>query len=721
MSEIADIAVAPLVPWGVLIPVLAIGVAALVLALVVRARGAGWRALAMATLAVALLNPSLVREVREPIPDVAIVVADRSPSQELGGRRQQTDRAAAALVEQLERFDGLDVRMVDSGGQEGTLEEDTRLFETLEQALADIPRQRIAATFLITDGQVHDAPSGLGSNEVGPDAATQTGLNSDTGGTDAVDTTPGRAGSLGRIEGLGPVHTLLTGTRAERDRRLTLVQAPTFALVGQPATVTIKIEDLPVVGAGAVASVTLSRNGGEPIVAEVPVGVPTDLTFPVDHGGPSVIELQVAPVRDELTVANNRIALAVNGVRDRLRVLLVSGQPHAGERTWRSILKSDPAVDLVHFTILRPPEKQDGTPLGELSLISFPIRELFELRLYEFDLVIFDRYQRRGVLPSLYLANIAAYVEAGGAFLEASGPHFATPFSLYRTPLGSVLPGEPTGQVVERGFVPRPTDIGARHPVTADLVSGADRWGRWLRQIEVVSRDGVTVLDGPEGRPLLILDRVGDGRVAQLMSDHIWLWARNFEGGGPHAELLRRLAHWLMQEPELEENLMSARVAGGEVVVERRNLDDASGTAEIVGPTGQEMEIVLETTSPGHATGRFVATEPGIYRITDGVRNAFAVVGSANPVELSDMRATEERLAPVSTATRGGLIWLEDGEPVLRRVSAGRDAAGNGWLGVRDNGAYQVIGLRDESLMPAVVVLLLGLGGLMAAWFREGR
>ena len=99
--------------------------------------------------------------------------------------------------------------------------------------------------------------------------------------------------------------------------------------------------------------------------------------------------------------------MQINGVRDRLRVLLVSGEPHAGERTWRNLLKSDASVDLVHFTILRPPEKQDGVPVDELSLIAFPTRELFIEKIEDFDLIIFDRYRRRGILPSLYLENIA--------------------------------------------------------------------------------------------------------------------------------------------------------------------------------------------------------------------------------------------------------------------------------------------------------------------------
>ena len=132
--------------------------------------------------------------------------------------------------------------------------------------------------------------------------------------------------------------------------------------------------------------------------------------------------------------------VTIDGVRDKLRVLLVSGEPHAGERTWRNLLKSDANVDLVHFTILRPPEKLDGTPINELSLIAFPVRELFQQRINDFQLIIFDRYARQGIVPPIYLDNIAKYVRNGGAVLVAAGPDYAGPTSIWHTPLDAVLP-----------------------------------------------------------------------------------------------------------------------------------------------------------------------------------------------------------------------------------------------------------------------------------------
>ena len=703
MIETASIAIAPMLPWTVLGPLFFMAFAIVLYGAIRRAKGTALRALVMAALAAALINPSLVQEEREPIPDVAVVIVDESPSQAIGSRGGRADRALDEIVASLSEMENIDLRVVRTGIDANRRLGETRLFDALDSALSDVPRRRVAGTILLTDGQVHDVPQDTRS-----------------------------------LQGGGPIHTLLTGDRDEADRRLEVVQAPAFGLVGREITTTIRVDDLPVLGGSGLVTVTASQDGGDPQAYQVPVGQDVELTFTLNHGGATVIELEVTPAAQELTLSNNRAALVINGVRDRLRVLLVSGEPHPGERTWRNILKSDPSVDLVHFTILRPPEKQDGTPISELSLISFPIRELFELRLNEFDLIIFDRYRRRGVLPNLYLSNIATYVEAGGAFLEASGPQFAAGFSLYRTPLGTVLPGEPTGQVIEEGYQPAVTGLGLRHPVTGDLedayaeirglgrrnatTTGVPGWGRWYRQVDVVPTSGSIVMEGAAARPLLILDRVGEGRVAQLMSDHMWLWSRGFDGGGPQSELLRRLAHWLMKEPELEEEDLRTMVDDRHIRIERRSLERDGGELQITTPSGDTETLALTDEAPGRAIADYVADEPGLFRIEDGERTALAVVGRLNPPELFDMRTTEEHLGGVAEATGGGMVWLaETGVPTIRRVDPERDTAGRSWIGLRSNGDYLVTGAREASLLPAALVLVLAVGGLMAAWRREGR
>jgi hypothetical protein len=691
------LAASPLLPWWAIAGFGGLAVLALLFGLLRRARGTAWRLIATAILLLILTDPSLVQEDRLLQRDVAAVVVDESPSMRIGERRQYAQQALEQVTEKLKAFKDLDVRVVHAGGAEagtGLADTGTRLYTALQHALADVPKQRIAGAVMITDGQVHDIPA-----------------------ADRLD--------LG-----APLHGLITGKPGEADRRLLIKDAPSFGLVDKEVAVTLRVDDLPdsEKQPRGEARVTLRKDGGPARPFMVPVGRDTQVSIPIDHGGPNVVEIEVERGAQELTLENNRAAFVVNGVRDRLKVLLVSGEPHAGERTWRNILKSDPSVDLIHFTILRPPEKQDGTPIRELSLIAFPIRELFDVKLDEFNLIIFDRYERRGILPMSYLENIVRFVRKGGALLDSAGPGFATPIGLYRSPLGAILPAEPTGQVFEQGYKAHVTDPGLRHPVTADLPGGTGpdakdpRWGRWFRHIEATPKDGVSVLSGVNNEPLLLLSRVGDGRVAQLLSDQLWLWTRGFDDGGPQAELLRRLVYWLMKEPDLEENALSARVEGNRLQIARQSLQPVDRPVNVTGPDGVLRVVPLTPESGGRSVATVPIEESGLYRVTDGTNTALAAAGALNPIEMSDVRATDEKLAPAASATGGGLFWVGPGAiPDIRRVAPERAAAGRGWLGLRANGDYIVTGVHETPLLPGLLALLLALGTFIAAWRREGR
>lgn len=692
MPDAIDLAFDPLVPWTVVAALAVTAALAAGLALARRARGAVWRTAALVLLAVALANPTLIAERRDPREDVVVLAVDRTASQRIADRPERTDAALAGIEERLARLNGLRVeRVTVTDGNLGEGDAGTRLLGAVREALADVPSSRVAGVIAITDGQVHDAAAALEADRVPV-----------------------------------PFHTVLTGERDRKDRRLRIDQAPSFGMVGKTVTITLEVID-PATPPGETLSVALSVDGGEPIPVPVPANRPHAIDVPIEHGGQTVVELVAEEGPAELTLDNNSAVIAVSGVRDRLRVLLVSGAPHAGERTWRDMLKSDPSVDLVHFTILRPPEKQDGTPIRELSLIAFPVRELFELKLAEFDLIIFDRYRRRGVLPRLYLRNIADYVRNGGALLEASGPTFAGRLSLARTPLGDVLPARPTGGVIEVGFQPLVTELGDRHPVTTGLAGAGDgpgdkpSWGRWFRQIEATGERGNVVMTGVNARPLLILDRVGEGRVAHLLSDQLWLWSRGFEGGGPQAELLRRIAHWLMREPELEEDGLRATAQGRVIEVERRSLDQPREPVRIIGPEGEETVVELSTTTVGRGTATLEVNRPGLYRLSDGTRSTLVAVGALNPKELADVSGTDRELAPLAEATGGRIVWAaEEGVPAIRRVSPDRAASGRGWIGLRANGDYVVTGVLSLPALPAALALVLVLGSLLLAWRREG-
>lgn len=680
---------APLVALELLLPLVVIGMLAAAYGIIRRARGIWWRTLAILGLAAGLANPVLVEEERSPRDDIAIAVVDMSASQKIGERAKRTEAALEKLRRQIEDMQGVELRVVRAGGpRPGAKPVDgTLLFEALGQAASSVPTRRMAGTFLITDGQVHDVPGG--------------------------DVT---------LPVVGPVHVMLTGERDERDRMLVVEEAPRFGLVGKPVTVRVRVEDPAARGRPVRLSVTYDDK--PPRTLNTRVGETIEIPITLEHAGANIVQIEVEAGPEELTEINNRGVVQINGVRERLRVLLVSGEPHPGERMWRNLLKADPSVDLVHFTILRPPEKQDSTPVRELSLIAFPIRELFEEKLNDFDLIIFDRYRRRGVLPSIYLHNIVDYIRKGGAVLEAAGPSFATPLSLHRTPLGSILPGAPTGKIIEQGLKPKMTDTGLRHPVTADLVGAGDDvppWGRWFRQIEADARAGYTLMSGANDRPLLIVDRIGEGRVAQLLSDHIWLWERGFEEGGPQAELLRRLSHWLMKEPDLEENDLRAQVEGDALSIRRRTLEPSEDPVQVTLPSGETRAVEMKAGVGGRDFGKLPIEEIGIYRITDGDRTALAAVGNLNPREYADMRTSETPLNPLVERTGGGTFWLADGLPDVRQVRPDRTAAGRSWAGLVANGDYSVASVREVPMLPALLLLLLALGAIMLAWRREGR
>jgi len=669
----------PALPWSVMI---ALGVLS-VLALAFYAwRGGGatlWRAAGLALLFIGLMQPQWVRETREPADDVALVVVDQSESLALAGRREAARAAGDAMAERLAREQGLDVRVREArGGPDGTL-----ITAVIEDALSDVARDRIGGVIVVTEGQAVDPPP-----------------------------------EPNRLRDLGPTHVLIVGDPERGDRRLELISAPTFGIVNEPMQITGRVIDD---SGDAQVALTVSIDGRRVSQSLVRANREFTLSVSLPRRGRNMVIVEAAAGAQEITLSNNRAAFAANGVRDRLRVLLITGEPHAGARVWRNLLKSDPAVDVVHFSILRPPDKQDFTPLNELALIPFPTEELFERRLGEFDLIIFDRAPQRGILQSYYFSSIARRIEEGGALLITAGEAEAGLDGLYRTSLAGILPSQPTGNVISRPYRPTPTALGRRHPVVRTLPT-PERWGRWTRQVEANASAGQTLLSGADGRPLLVLDRAGEGRVAQLWSDQPWLWARGYDGGGPHGELLRRLAHWLMQEPELEDERLTLDAGPRGLEVERSTLGAAPSAVQIIAPSGESSAIALGEAAPGLYRGEGAAAEQGLYEARSGNLRAFAAVGPLNPREAAALAATPEILRPFAQATGGSVVLTgEDGSrlPEVRRVDRGANAGGNGWIGIERNGAYVVRAAQATPLGPGWAWAFLGLALLMLGWRRE--
>ncbi|MGE0024528.1 MAG: hypothetical protein AB7S70_12965, partial [Hyphomicrobium sp.] len=656
----------------------------------------------------ALMNPTLREEQREGLANIALVVLDESTSQALDKRPEQKSTIRAGLEERLGKIKNLETKWITSERNEAATGQGTQLFAALNQALTSTPPDRIAGVIFITDGQVHDIPKS--TSALGFDA---------------------------------PVHALLTGTPNEFDRRIETIEAPRYGLVGQSRDIEIAVREAGrSAGSGAPVSLKIRREGRPDEMRTALVNEHVSIEMPFPHAGTNILEVELETAPGEITPANNRVVVVAEGVRENLRVLLVSGEPHAGERTWRNLLKSDAAVDLVHFTILRPPEKQDGTPINQLSLIAFPTKELFSDKIRDFDLIIFDRYEHRGILQLAYYDNIARYVEGhGGAVLIAAGDDYAGMTSLYRTPLSPILPAAPTGRVLEEPFRAKITEQGFRHPVTQGLTGSnalaPDRpatWGHWFRQAEVRPDRGRVVMEGAENQPLLVLDRKGKGRVALLTSDHAWLWARGYEGGGPHTDLLRRLSHWLMKEPDLEEERLIASARGLKLTVERRTLEDEVSPVTISGPGGERNDVTLERERPGVWKTTFDVKLPGLYKAetqaTSGPLTAVAHAGVEDPREMSEVVATDAKLRPLIEQTGGGMYWTRTdaaasgGDVSLPRVSlmsGARVLAGSGWMGLRDRESFVTTGVKLTPMFTGLLALAALLALLATAWWREGR
>jgi hypothetical protein len=689
-----SIAFSPLLPLWALYPLGMLALVASITLVLRRARGAWLRALAFALLFVGLCDPNLVHENRRPLKDIVAVVVDRSASQTIGERPRQTDMALDRLETSLKGLGDVDVRVVQTS-REDSETEGTKLFAALRGALADAPPERVGGAVIITDGQVHDIP--------GSPAAL--GFNA-------------------------PLHVLVTGHEGERQRRIELIEAPRYGIVGKDQVIAARVLDS--ADRGEPVKLTVRHDGQTIATIEGVIGERIDVKTPIDHAGPNVVELEVAPVEGELATDSNRAVVNIDGVRDKLRVLLVSGKPHPGERMWRNLLKSDANVDLVHFTILRPPEKGgDGTPINELSLIAFPVADLFGPKIKDFDLIILDRYAQQSILPYVYLDNIANYVREGGALLMAEGPEFSTPEGLFYSPLGAIAPAEPTGDDVETPFRPKASEDGLRHPVMRGLAGlnpegGEPTWGQWFRLIGARPTAGQILMNGPDDKPLLVLSRVDKGRVGLLLSDQMWLWARNYDGGGPYLDLLRRLAHWLMKEPELEEEALRASAKGREITVERQSVSEQERETDLVSPAGTKTKLTLTPVAPGLSRAHLAVDQYGLYRAEDGEHVALVNVGPSNPLEMQDVVSTTEKLRSLAEATGGTVRRLAAGDDVdaitMPRVVSLNPApsyGGGDYIGIKRTGSSELIGASSTSLATGFLGLAALLGAVIAAWVRE--
>ena len=630
-----------------------------------------------------IANPIMISENRENIPDTVALILDLSPSQNINNRKEIAQKTYDKLKEKLQKIDNLDLRFKTVQGKNGT-----NIFDPLSSMVADIPSDRVAGAIIITDGQIQDAPKNL----------------------DAYNFK-------------APINFLLSGELNEKDRRLIIESAPRFGIVGEEIIIKIRVEDTSSDVPNALVSINMNNDSKQS--RSITIGETVVLTLPLDRAGITSLNIEVEPGSEELTLQNNKSVIEINAIRERLKVMLVSGEPNMGLRSWRNLLNSDPSVDLVHFTILRPPNKQDLTPIGELSLIPFPTRELFQLNLNDFDLIIFDQYHLRGILPQYYLKNVVEYVVNGGALLDTAGPAYAGPYSLSQSPLQNILPTSPTGEVISQEFIPSITNEGLRHPVTANLKDSSNQtdWGPWYRMVEGLTVSGDVLLEGPGNRPLLVLNRIGQGRVAQILSDQSWVWSRSENNKGPQADLLRRLVHWLMKEPELEENELSAKVENDTILITRNSLVLNNKPVSLISPSNKKIEISLDEIGNGKQIGKILSPEQGIWKLSSGGSSTSIIVGNPNSSEYLDVRATDQIIKPIVDNNMGSINWIntQNNIPSIKYIDLAQIKEVSKNIQLIKNEKYFVKNLRQTPITPWYIILFLSIILIFSAWYRESR
>ena len=641
-----------------------------------------------------LADPKIQDKSTESLNDVVIILHDESKSQSIDGRAEASAKIVDALEQNLDQLENVESQTISVGSFS-----ESNLWRAYNAAVSSVSPKQLAGVFLVTDGQP----------------------------TDAID-------NFSPPKDMPPVYVLLDGRKNETDRKITLLTTPKYGIVNETVELTFRVDD---VGENDVAlpdsgpiNVELRVNGAVITRETVPLNTKLSLDVPITVRGKTIVELFVPEMAGELTTENNSAIITINSIQDRLRVLLISGEPHAGERAWRNLLKSDPAIDLVHFTILRPVEKaqSDNALERELALIEFPYNELFIEKIREFDLLIFDRYTYRGVLNAFHFDNIARYIESGGAVLISSGPEYNGFRSLAsRRNLSFVLPALPAGAAQEGPFRVQKSMTGKVHPITQGLAE-ADYWGRWLRYMPIVSRSGQKLLETPSGEPVLIIDRVGEGRIALFLSDHFWLWARGFDGGGPYGELLRRVSHWLMKEPDLEEEKLELVASDNQLSVERRTLSDSAEPTVLTAPDGTTSNLTLAPTQ-NETLKKFTVQDPvnGIYRVRSGDLFDIEFFGDNSEREMRNVVMTDKKLESVVKGSNGKFLRVRTGDridvPSIRKVrSVNQIQPGNlNSIEILSRQAKKTLSIKQKRIASPLIWLCLLAASILGAWHLEGR
>ena len=649
------------------------------------------RAIALCVLIATLLSTSILSTTTHKKDGIVLVVADESYSNTIDGRDQQTQNALEQITQKIDKQSGVDYKIINAPNAQDKFSE-TNLFKAIDKELSNIPPKQRSGVIIISDGNIHDIPDL---------SATQT------------------------RDKYGPIHHVITGKASEKDRRLEIKKSPLYGLKGSEAQIDFVIHDT-VTPPNTPVQVSITTPNGEKRIISARIGKKESVYIPIEHAGVNPVELNVEALKGEISLANNRRAVLIQGVRDKLNVLLVSGAPHEGGRYWRSLLTSDAAIELIHFTILRDIDSRDNTPRNEMALIPFPHQQLFHKQLDNFDLIIFDRYRNQGILQDKTYKNIADYVRAGGALLVASGPEYLSDKSVYKTPLEDILLGAPDNDLYETAFKPKRTALGKTHPITRAIADGqfdGESWASWLRQIKVSAGDEKVLLSGHNDLPLLLIGEKDDGRVIQLTSDQIWLWAREYKQGGPYIDLMRKMIHWLLKEPSLEEGQIELSLQGETIRIKRYTAPEDE-TVSYTTPSGEQKQISLQKSPDGLYRASITAEEQGLYSFQAGANSAYIIYGAYDTVEQTKLIRSKDTTRDITRNSGGTYFEADKVEGISTKIltpSINKKYYGLNTAGFRESQYAETLKINFAPALPNWAYFLICGLFMLYAWHRESK
>ena len=587
------------------------------------------------------------------------------------------------IIVDEEKLEIVEIEVNNLNNKDGKIQ--TKIITNVQKAFQKLEKNRVAGVIIVTDGIIHDL---------------------DKIEEDFIDI---------------PIHFFLLGNKNERDRSIITENIPEYAVVGKPIDFMFKIIDE---NFQEEVSASFILDGMQILTKTFITNINHQIKLPINHAGENLLEIKINNHPNEITFANNYKVFKINGIHEKLRVMLISGEPNMGLRNWRNILNSDPSIELLHFTILRPPSKRDLTPVKELALIPFPSQELFSADISKFSLIILDQYTLQGILPKKYLDNIVDYVIGGGAILNISGQEYLSDRSLLNSSLVNILPTRPEEFFIGP-FLPSLTDLGKRHPITNTLEKAFkdNKWGKWFSFIKANKISGQTLMSANK-YPLLIINEVSQGRVAQILSDQSWVWNKDRENKGPLVELLRNTIHWLLKTPELQENYLNVIKNNNFITLNLNSLNEGDTSAIITSPSGENLFVLMKDNKNGSLFGKFESTEYGKFNIKVNDIEKDFFIGITDSKELEKVSSSSFLINSFFEKNKQylySITWLGDSIPKIVKVFNKNNIAGSNWVGLLEKKVQKNDTFINKELINWSLIMPLLLLLLFMCWYRENR